>query len=144
MAHDWPARRGVPAHITLVGPFLAPSKVTSETLVLLRQIFAGRQPLAVALSELRLLGSSACLIPDAIEPLRALSDALCATWRDVTPKSDQYHVTLARNCDSTLFDQVAAELLPTLPLRGYVTEAVLVERHMNRSVRTVARFALGG
>jgi hypothetical protein len=143
-AHDWSARRGVPAHITLLGPFLAPSDVTFETLVLLRRVFAARQPLAVALSELRVLGSSACLIPEPIEPLRALSDALCATWRGLTPKSDQYHVTVARNCDGALFDQVAAELRPALPLRGYLTEAALVERHVNRSVRTKARFSLGG
>lgn len=57
--HDWSARAGVPAHITLLGPFLAPAAVTGATLHRLRDIFASERPLDFNLGELQSVGSVA-------------------------------------------------------------------------------------
>jgi hypothetical protein len=53
LAEDWSARLAVPAHITLLGPFLPAEEITAEALGRVRDIFAFQPPIPVVLAELQ-------------------------------------------------------------------------------------------
>lgn len=139
LAHDWSARRGIGAHITLLGPFLPPDHLT-PTIARLRELLAAFGPITVTLTEIRLLGSAACLVPTPVEPFAELTASLRRSWPQVPPLVGDYHLTVARNCDAALFAKVAARVEPHLPLAGQLTEATLVVRHPDGTVHEVARF----
>jgi hypothetical protein len=61
-AHDWSAKLGVPAHLTVVGPFLPPRAISQDVLRRLGAIFSGQPPVSVSLDRMRRLGDAACLV----------------------------------------------------------------------------------
>jgi 2'-5' RNA ligase len=141
--HDWSARRGVGAHITLLGPFLPPERVTGAVVERLRGLLAGFRPLELTLGELHRRGTSAWLVPHPSEPLRALSALLADAWPEAPGRQADHHVTLARGCDEELFAAIAEQLAPALPLRGRATEAHVLHRRVDRVVERLARLPLG-
>jgi hypothetical protein len=142
--HDWSAHHGVGAHITLLGPFLHPDDVTSHTLARLQELFAAQAPVGVEISEVQLLGSSACLLLTSTGRLRALTEALRRQWPQAPPMPGAYHITVARHCDAVLFEEVTALVTPRLPVSGCLADAELWERRCDGAVEQLARFPLNG
>jgi 2'-5' RNA ligase len=140
--HDWSARRGVPAHITLLGPFVPPSEATPSLVERLRLLVEREPSFSVSLVELRLLEHTACLLPEAVEPLARLTELMGRMRPDLGQFKRSYHLTVARGCDSALFTRVAAAVEPRLPIVGRLTEVALVESRVSGTVRTLARFDL--
>lgn len=143
-ARDWSARRGVPAHITLLGNFAAPEQIDSETLHALRQIFSGTVPITTALSDLRLLGTTACLIPEALPQLDELSVKLASVapgGEHVVPT--HHHLTVARDCDVHGLADLRAALGEDLPLRGEINQARLLAHTGASNVAQIAGFDFG-
>ena len=141
LAGDWSARLGVPAHITLLGPFLPAEEITAEVLRRVRDIFASQPPIPVVLAELHLLGTAACLIPDAFSPFISLSRELQAISRGPTVGAT-HHLTVARDCTEATLERLRDRLRPLLPVRGTISEAALLEHDGQSQVRELERFAL--
>jgi hypothetical protein len=143
LAEDWSARLGVPAHITLLGPFLPAGEVTAGALDRVRDVFTSQHPIPVVLAELHLLGTAACLIPDSVSPFSSLSRKLQAISLGPTFGAT-HHLTVARDCTEATLERLRGHLRPLLPLRGVISEAVLLEHDGKRRVRELERFALAG
>jgi 2'-5' RNA ligase len=141
-AYDWSAGRGVPAHVTLLGPFLGPDEVTTEVQSRLRRVFAPVEPLHLSLSELRMLGNAACLVPEITNELAALTSIVHDAWPNLSLASRRYHVTVARSCTSATFRRIENAVRPMLPLCGDLTKVLLLERCPDGQVTTLATFPL--
>jgi len=141
-ARDWSARVGVPAHITILGPFLPPEEITKNVLERMRIVFADARPIPVVLGELRLLGTTACLMPQSVGPFARLSRELEAISQRRTLVAGEYHLTVARESNTNDLERLRVHLEPRLPLRGTITEAILLERDGEGLVRELERFPL--
>jgi 2'-5' RNA ligase len=139
---DWSASLGVPAHITLLGPFLHPDSVGPGIVARLAQILARYPPPVIRLEELRLVDDVACLIPTETEALAAISRELHEAWPQTASHGGLHHVTIARDVNKAVFETLQAELSSLLPLKGSITEAHLLERRGTAPVRTIARLEL--
>src|SRR5919201_2888065 len=79
-AHDPWARRGVPAHVTLLGPFVPAEKVTDEVVERLRILFAHCRPLRFRLVRARRWGDVVYLQPRPARQFRRLTLSLATRW----------------------------------------------------------------
>jgi 2'-5' RNA ligase len=123
--HDPAARQGVPAHITLLYPFLAPEVIDDAVSAKLRQRFAEFAPISFHLAACRQLGPDLlCLMPEPDEPLRQLTLAIWRLFPGCPPYGGKWpeivpHLTIA-NVDPAQLAGVTAEVanrvMPGLPI----------------------------
>jgi 2'-5' RNA ligase superfamily len=149
LEHDWPARLGVPAHVTLMGPFLSPDRISEEIVERLGELFAGAGPTSFSLTELRRVGEIAYLALEPDDGVRALTARLESAFPDAPRYGAEfggplYHLTVARGCDDALFEALSEQLRGALPIQAGIEEAVLVEHGTEQGADTLARFPLGG
>jgi hypothetical protein len=90
---------GVPAHITILYPFMPPQMMTSEVLAELRVFFAQFAEFEFTLPELRRFPDVLYLAPSPAEPFKALISATVERYPDYPP-------------DGGVFDEV----IPHLPI----------------------------
>ena len=143
------ARRGVPAHVTLLGPFLPAAQVDGEVVSALEVVFRRRAPCELVFREVAQLPGAVCLLPEEDDPLRRLTSALLHEWPELEPSSRTggerpYHLTVACTDDPSLFADIGERLTPLLPISAWLDEAVLLTASAEGDVRAVARFPLGG
>ena len=75
--YDPSAAAGMPAHFTLLFPFLPPPDIAEPQLDILRRCFASIAPFCYSLSEVKLFPAEAMyLAPDPEEPFRAMTLAI--------------------------------------------------------------------
>jgi hypothetical protein len=67
---------GVPAHITVLVPFMAPDQITQSVLVQLQVALSEVPSFAFSLSQVRRFPATAYLAPEPAEPFVALTEAL--------------------------------------------------------------------
>jgi hypothetical protein len=143
------ASRGVPAHVTLLYPFVPADELGAATLARLAALFAAAAPFDVAFRELRRWPELAYLAPDPPAPFVALTEAILARWPAHPPyagETDEIvpHLTCATGAGE-LLDRVEADIRPHLPIAARVAEALLIEEVEPGSNRwrTRERFRLG-
>jgi 2'-5' RNA ligase len=128
--YDSSAQRGVPAHITLLYPFVPTEKVDDELLHGLRELFAPQPPITFELSRVARFPEVAWLAPEPPEPFTALTGLIVARFPDYPPYEgvhDQVipHLTVAEGA-SELQDRVEAALSNHLPIRAHATDVALL------------------
>jgi len=125
--YDDSARSGVPAHVTLLYPFLAPEQIGPDDLRRLRALF-GSTPA----TRFRLVGVGRFsrgvlyLAPEPDGFLRELTRRIWALYPDRPPYGGAFddvipHLTVAQVDDHTVLDEVETAVAAGLPV---VTEAV--------------------
>lgn len=148
--HDPSAADGVPAHVTVLVPFIAPTAITAADLDALHDLFAGRTAFDAAFSEVGRFPATAWLAPQPAVPFAALTQAVWARWPSHPPYGGAFagtvpHLTVADG-DAEAATQVAAELQRRLaahgPPRMRCREVVLLDNAGGR-FRLRERFALG-
>ena len=89
--HDPSAAAGVPAHITLLYPFLAPDEIDAAAIESLQQCFASIQPFRFALAGIRRFPGVLYVAPEPSEPFRELTDRNGRThvWAVAPPPSSR-------------------------------------------------------
>ena len=97
---DWSAAQGVPAHITILYPFIPPDKVTPDVLANLREFFAQFSAFEFTLPETRRFPSVLYLAPSPAEPFKALTQAVVASLSRISTLRRRI-----RRCDSALDDR---------------------------------------
>jgi len=120
-----------PAHITLLFPWMPPSRIDAAVLQELRVTFGGFPPIDVTL-ELGWFGREVLLlVPDDPEPLVAMTSAVIARWPEFPYCGGDYdeiepHLTLAYGDEGSLAPMADAvsELLP-LRVRADAVSLVL-------------------
>lgn len=143
--HPEAVRPGVPAHVSVLYPFLR--QFDDEVLAALRELFAGRSAIPVRFAECRRRGGFVHLRPSPDDQLRALTAEAMRRWPDVPPYEGKYepepHLTLATNVPDDTATAIAREVAAELPVVAELSEAWLVVFDGERWTRR-ERFAFGG
>ncbi len=151
---DWDpsAAVGVPAHITVLYPWLDAGEIDEETLAEAAELFCRHEAFGFELTEVRrFVPDVVYLAPEPEEPFRSMTAAVVAQWPDHPPYEGVHadvipHLTVVQAGDATRVDALAAEVAVgtemALPVAARCDAvALLVER--DGWWREEARFPLG-
>lgn len=147
---DPPARRNVPAHVTVLYPFMAPQDVDDRVLERLAQIAHSVPAFEYRLAETRRFPVSLYLAPQPDNSFAALTDAVHREFPDFPPFEGKFdtvvpHVTVA-HADEAQLCEIEVELRIALASGGAVkarcSEMVLIENSTGRW-EEMRCFALG-
>lgn len=150
--YDLARATGMPAHVTVLFPFVPPWQITREDEEVLRELFAGIDAFGFSLSRTGRFGDAVLyLAPEPAAPIVALTEAVFARFPDHPPygwaQSEIVpHLTVAHcgdpsTCeDPAVLDRIDAALAPALPIAARATEALLMEGNGRWRIRTRLRF----
>lgn len=124
-------RSGVPAHLSLLYPFLPADALDEHVLDELRKIFAGQVPTPVKFAACYRSGGFVALRPEPVEGVGALAGAVQSRWPDVVPYEGLHdadpHVTVALHTTEQRAADIERDLVPEwVPLSAELREAWLV------------------
>jgi 2'-5' RNA ligase len=120
----------MPAHITIVYPFLDPRELSDEVLAGLVELFAGHERFEVSFRRCGRFPSVVYLEPEPQDSLRALTDAVFVRWPQAPPYGGLFdspvpHLTVAKSTDQAALDDVEAALGRALPITTTIAGASL-------------------
>lgn len=122
---------GVPAHITVLYPFLVPGALDEATIDELRAIFAGVPPFPFTLGSVARFPDVVYLAPQPTEPFSRLTAAIATRWSQTPPYGGIYHeiiphLTVAHTAKTSVVEAIRRELEPNLPIACVAREAWLM------------------
>jgi 2'-5' RNA ligase len=132
---DASVRLGVPAHITVLVPFMAPDQITPNVLAHIQAALSQVPSFAFSLSQVRRFPATAYLAPEPAEPFIALTEALVHTFPKFPPFRGQHesivpHLTVA-NGNASEAEVAAAELEAVVhsngPISSFCSSVSLLE-----------------
>lgn len=128
---DSAAAAGVPAHITVLYPFLPYPAVDAAVLAELTSLFATHQAFDLQLSEARRFPGVLYLAPEPAAALRALTDAVVSTWPEAPPYGGRFadvvpHLTVADSQEPHVLDVIESEVSAQLPIAARVASVQLI------------------
>jgi 2'-5' RNA ligase len=123
--------RGVPAHVTILFPFVPAPSIDDSLLNALEALFARFDPFAFELRECRRFPAVLYLAPEPPEPFVALTEAVVVAYPDFLPYEGVFdsivpHLTVAEGLPA-LLNRAEAEVRPRLPIRADAHEVLLLE-----------------
>lgn len=142
---------GVPAHVTVLFPFIPPARVDAEVLDRLRRLFADVAAFEVDLTHTAWFDEDVLwLAPDDPKPFRALTELVHREFPEFPPFAGQFadvvpHLTVAHGCD--VADMRAAEraVAQHLPIHARITTVtLLVQPDPGGAWTRAAGFGLAG
>jgi len=147
--YDPSARRNVPAHVTILYPFLPPEAIDSGVLGQLRDIARGVRCFDYRLSQTRRFPVALYLAPQPDAGFAALTEGIWRAFPDYPPFAGKFdsvipHVTVAHG-DEPQLCEIEIELRIALGsggVRAHCHEMVLIENSTGRW-EEMHRFALG-
>ncbi|HEY6124271.1 MAG TPA: 2'-5' RNA ligase family protein [Steroidobacteraceae bacterium] len=136
---DPSARRNVPAHVTILYPFLAPDLIDTEVLATLTGIANSVPCFSYRLAKIERFPVAMYLAPDPPVHFAALTDGVFRAFPDYPPFEGKFdtvvpHVTVAHG-DEPLLCELEVELRIALPGAGVqarCSELVLIENSSGR------------
>lgn len=132
LAHDPVAPLGIPAHITVLYPFVPPAALDASVERAVADVLAGFAPFDYTLLDVRRFDDGVLyLAPEPHEPFAALTDALAARWPEHPPYGGGFdtvipHLTVAM-ADGAPVAAMEQHLRRGLPLRTRAEEVWLME-----------------
>jgi 2'-5' RNA ligase len=146
--YDWSAQHGVPAHVTLLFPFVPVEHVDDVLLDELRRLFEGEAAFSFSFPRVARFPEVAWLAPEPDEPFRRLTDLIFQRYPAYPPYEGIHdvvipHLTVAEG-DVTLQDEVEAALTPHLPIAAEAREVTMIVEDEAGYWRGGPRFALRG
>ena len=140
LRHDESARLGVPAHITVLFPFIPPSELTPPALATLRHLFLARATFRFQLSSVGRFPATCYLQPDPSEPFVALTELLWQAFPAYPPFSGEFpsiipHLTVAHGSEpaaGVVSKAVASALAQHGPIQSTCGSVVLMENSSGR------------
>ena len=128
---DCNARGGVPAHVTVLYPFLGIDRIDADTLDTVRTLIGRHRAFTVRFEQCARFPDVLYLAPTPDQPFRDLTEALVAQWPEAPPYGGQFtdvvpHLTVAQAQPPQVFDDVAAALARHLPITARVSSIQLL------------------
>lgn len=126
---------GVPAHITVLVPFMAPDQITPAVLVQIQAALNQVASFAFSLSQVRRFPATAYLAPEPAQPFIALTQALVHAFPEFPPFGGEHesivpHLTVA-NGNSSEAELAATELQALVqsigPISSFCSSVALLE-----------------
>lgn len=137
VVHGWrstgdpSAARGVPAHVTLLSPFLPTDRIDDGVLAELTWFFAGVDAFRLRFSAVGCFDDAGVVFlePDG-DGLDELADALARRWPECPPYRGKHrhphaHLTVVHTGDGDLRSRAAAAVEQSLPLEAVAEHASL-------------------
>jgi 2'-5' RNA ligase len=145
---DPSAAQGVPAHITLLYPFMAPELLKDDVRRRLEEIVAGEPAFPFELTSVERWPNVVYLAPEPDEPFRRLTRALAAAFPDYPPYEGAHdeivpHLTVAQDVPDDWYAAAQHALPAALPIRDIAREAWLVGHTPEQPWNTLWRLPLG-
>jgi hypothetical protein len=150
-ALDHSAVWGVPAHVTVLYPFLPPARIAAAVIDGLKGAVAEAGAFECVFSRVAWFGQEVVwLAPDPAEPFQALTARVWRRFPECPPYGGAHpdvipHLTIGstRRAGAPALDRAAAEVAPKLPIAAGVDRVRLIAGNTNPgSWGTVAEFAL--
>ena len=137
--YDPSARRNVPAHVTILYPFMAPALVTASVLGRLRAVAAAVPSFSYRMARTQRFPVALYLAPAPEAPFSALIDGVFREFPDYPPFEGKFdtivpHITVAHG-DEPLLCEIELELrigLPGAGIAAHCAELVLIENSSGR------------
>src|ERR1700677_349069 len=129
---DPSARDGVPAHLTVLYPFLPPAEIGPGVLAELTRLFAGVPRFFFTLDRVRWFGESVMWLgPSDESPFRALTELASAAYPRCSPYGGGYedvvpHLTIGQQGSPAELRAAAEAVLPQLPIATEAAEVILM------------------
>lgn len=150
---DRAAAWGVPAHVTVLYPFLAPSAISAAVIAGLAEAVGSVSTFACEFAATRWFGEEVVwLAPEPDEPFRALTQAVSAAFPGYPPYGGSYkdpvpHLTIGDRPAGGVSELRAAEadVLRRLPIQAVISHVWLMTGHAAPgSWQAVAELPLAG
>jgi 2'-5' RNA ligase len=128
LQHTRDAPLGIPAHVTLLFPWVPVDELGGEAETRLARILGETEPFDVTFARTARFPEVLYLEPGPAERFAALTAAIAAEWPEHPPYEGAHenvipHLTVAEGDDESLFERIRAEVEPQLPLETRITEA---------------------
>jgi SAM-dependent methyltransferase len=147
--HRWDAAGlAVPAHVTVLFPFLAPDAIDASVEEALGEIAGALDAFEVRFERIGRFPDVVWLAPEPVTPFVSLTDAVASRWPDHPPYGGAFeevvhHLTVADGAPAQVLEEVAATVSSSLPLTDRVTALTLSVRERG-SWRVRRRYPLRG
>ncbi|MEU9037068.1 2'-5' RNA ligase family protein [Streptomyces sp. NPDC048352] len=145
---DPSAPAGVPAHVTVLFPFLDESRVDGLVHSALEQVLGSHPAFELRFERCGRFPDVLYLVPDPDTPLRQLTEAIAARWPEAPPYGGRFadvvpHLTIAQGREEAVLERIEADLAPGLPFTSRVTSVELMV-HDGTTWRERASYPLAG
>jgi 2'-5' RNA ligase len=141
---------GVPAHVTILYPFLPPAQLTPAVITTLRKLFLDVPGFTVSFADLQRFPDVLYLAPTPSGPFRELTALISGAFPDAPPYGGAFaevipHLTIAQVSDAGKLDQIALDFQQAardrLPIRARVGTVSLME-NSSGTWQFIERFSL--
>lgn len=138
---------GMPAHVTVLFPFLPEGRLDGDTLAAISDVIGRHKRFEARFERCGRFPGVLYLAPEPATPFRALTEAVVDRWPETPPFGGQFadivpHLTIAQGQDDAVLDDAEAGLLDRLPVVTRVASVDLMV-HDGSRWRQRASFALG-
>jgi len=148
---DPSAVHGVPAHVTVLYPFVPPGEISDSVVRELSALFAAVEPFSFVLDRVEWFGDEVVyLAPTPDSPFVALTEAVHKRFPTYAPYGGAYdtitpHLTIGDRGDAAELRQAAVAVEPALPITARASDVWLMVASSGVGAwRVHARFPLGG
>jgi 2'-5' RNA ligase len=152
LVYEWRLRYhnaslGIPAHVTLIFPFVPTDDLSPALSEELRELFGRLAAFSFSLPRVARFPDVAWLAPDPDEPFRHLTELLASRYPEFPPYEGIHddvvpHLTVGHG-DAAFQDEVDAALSPQLPISADAREVTLLVEDEAGLWRVGERFPLG-
>ncbi|MET7834719.1 2'-5' RNA ligase family protein [Micromonospora sediminicola] len=131
-ALDRAAGWGVPAHVTVLYPFLTPDLITDDVLATLGRIFEATPRFDISFPEVKWFGDTVVwLSPQPDGGLRQLTAAVCQRFPEAPPYAGAHadvvpHLTIGHDAPKHVLAEAAEAVAGHLPIRATVDAVQLI------------------
>ncbi len=130
--HAADAKLGIPAHVTLLFPFVPVSELGANAEEQLAKLLAATAPFNFVLACTGRFPKTLYLEPEPAAPFVRLTELLAAKWPEHPPYGGEFdsvvpHLTVAESEDESLLGRIAAEAASRLPIEATARSAQLYE-----------------
>ncbi|MFF3691408.1 2'-5' RNA ligase family protein [Streptomyces sp. NPDC002187] len=144
---DPSAQAGVPAHVTVLFPFLAESRIDALVHSALAGVLGSHQAFDLRFERCGRLPEVLYLAPEPDTQLRQLTEAIADRWPEAPPYGGRFaeivpHLTIAQGQEDAVLEEIEADLASRLPLTSHVSSVELIV-HDGTKWQERASFALG-
>ncbi|MFB7107541.1 2'-5' RNA ligase family protein [Streptomyces sp. NPDC056291] len=128
---DPSARAGVPAHVTVLFPFLDESRTDAHVWSALADVLGRHHAFDVRFEGCGRFPGVLYLAPEPDIPLRRLTEVIADRWPEAPPYGGKFtevvpHLTIADGQDDGVLDEIEADLLGRLPITSRVSSVDLM------------------
>ncbi|MFJ4867448.1 2'-5' RNA ligase family protein [Streptomyces sp. NPDC088757] len=144
---DPSARAGVPAHVTVLFPFLDEGRVDASVHAALTDVLGGHPSFDLRFETCGRLPDVLYLVPGPDKHLKRLTEAVAARWPEAPPYGGRFteiipHLTVAQGQEDAVLAEIETDLAGGLPFTARVASVELLV-HDGTRWRERASFALG-